>query len=602
MINEEYQFGLKIDEDSIENDEKILKMAMNNNNKKFRSLFEGIVNDYNSESAAYLAFCSILAYYTKDSEQIDRIFRRSKLLTPRWDEQRGEQTYGEIIIQKATDFVISKKEDDLKKLKSGENIDHLPKMLKQTDLHNSEIFISIFGNSLRYCKDFKKWFHWDNITWSAIPQERVLAFSEIAVKYIYQSADLEEDEEDKSRMRIWAKETAAIARRKAMVEGAQGKLIISSSLLDAKPDLFNCLNGTYNLKKQSFHPHNREDFLTKMSGVNYDPKAECSSWLGHLSLIFNDDAELISAFQELMGYGLLEGNPEEIFVFFYGAGKTGKSKTVFTIDKIFGDYGKTLPFSTFINRSSSSIRNDIASLIGVRFVVASESSEDDEFNTALLKQLTGGDKISARFLYGEFFEFTPACLLVLATNYKPIVKDWDSAFERRLWAIPFTVEIPEEKRDTHIIEKFTLEIPGIFNWMIEGLQRYHERQRLCDQPMQVKIACEEYRKEMNQVGVFLDTFMEVCPRNNSIEWLILRKDLYDAYIQWCKLNNEEAVSTAKFARELKKRGVSDGGYRLDRKKLCWAGVKTKSDLEQSIINELFKERRLAEAMKGINNF
>ncbi|MDD1728839.1 MAG: phage/plasmid primase, P4 family, partial [Methanospirillum sp.] len=450
-----------------------------------------------------------------------------------------------------------------------------PHELILTDLGNSEYFSAIFKDSVRYCSVWNKWYIWSGKVWHNDDTDQMLNFASDCVKQMCEDIKVRYHSPDNNHPAMkWAKQSASLPRRKAMLDGSKPLLSVIPTQLDSHPDLFNCENGTYNLANHTFRPHNKDDLLTKISGVLYDETVNCPKWEEHIDLIFAGNEELILAFQEICGYSLLHGNPAEIFLVFWGTGQNGKSKIFGTMEKIFGDYAKNLPFESFLSKKNSGgANNDIASLVGCRLVVASESDDGAVLNTGLIKLVSGGDKVTARFLFGEFFEYDPAYLLVLSTNHKPVVKDWDYALERRIWFFPFTVTIPEEKRDLHIMEKLEAELPGIFNWMIEGLKRYQIRGKLCDRPYDVIEATAEYRRQIDPVSAFIDERCKIIPQSANKEDMILRRDIYALYEDWSTKNNEAPVTQKKFANTLCSRGVKDGNYELHRKLKAWKGIR-----------------------------
>lgn len=446
-----------------------------------------------------------------------------------------------------------------------------------TDLGNSEKFVSTHGEDLHYCPEMDCWLTWNEHIWAEISEGAALNLAEPVLEQIRVLGHDEPDPDKKATILRWAKGSASLAKRRAMIDGSKGRMEVRINDFDNNPDLFNCSNGTYDLVRHEFREHAKEDLITKVSGVEYDPSASCPTWVSHLDLILFGDQDLILAFQEICGYSLLHGNPEEIFVMLVGEGQNGKSKTVGALLDVFGDYGRVLGFRSFAERKGNQVNNDIATLKGVRYVAASESNEHDILDAALIKGLTGRDPVTARFLYREFFEFVPGCLITFSTNDRPMIRKWDKAIERRLWYFDFKVTIPEERRDPHIDERLRQEIPGIFNWMVEGLKRYQERGCLCTRPESVLASCRDYQRDVNPVLTYIDERIEIEPGRIDPEFIMVRSVLYHDYFTWSEENHLAPVSPKLFASTLQKRGVEDGG--LLHRKRAWRGVRIREILE-----------------------
>lgn len=541
----------------------------------FDSLWRGDFSKYPSRSEADAALTCILAWYSKDFHQIDRLFRQSGLYREKWDR---------------TDYKIKTIEYALRKVpgqfdpnyrkpiphKTALISDQKPGSWNLTDIGNAERFVHWHGKNVKYCPTLKDWFIWNGCAWikDEINERDILAID--TVRRIYGEAEKEADEAQRTKLAKWATKSEDQNRRNNMLQTASSMLAIHHSLLDAKPDLFNLLNGTYNLKTHEFREHRQEDLLTKLAGVAYQPGATCPTWNNHLKLIFDNDEHLINSFQELCGYSLLSGNPAEIFIVAWGSGRNGKGKTFDAITHVMGDYAGNTPFSTFTVSKRGGGRGEaspeIVDMMGKRFIRASESEEGARLSEALIKQVTGGDLITARGLYKGFVTFKPEFVIFLQTNHKPVIRNWDQAIEARLWLIPFNTFILPEKRDYHILDKLIAEGPGIFNWMLEGLKRY-QKYGFLEMPEVVKKATEEYRKEQDTLGEFVSS---LCVKDG---WCY-RKHLYDAYYNDCLKNGVEPVSQNLFSKLLQSHhGVREGPRRNDGR--TWKGIRLKSDGDTS---------------------
>ena len=261
-------------------------------------------------------------------------------------------------------------------------------------------------------------------------------------------------------------------------------------------------------------------------------------------------ADLIAYLQRLVGYTLTGLTGEQMMAIPYGSGANGKSTLLETIAGLLGDYAQQTPSETLVATKNRGIPNDLARLRGARFVSAVETGEGNRLAESLVKQMTGGDRIAARFLYQEVFEFTPAFKLFLATNHKPVIRGTDAAIWRRIHLIPFDVTIPEAERDPNLKAKLAAEASGILNWALEGCRTW-QREGL-QPPTEVRAATAEYRGEMDVLAAFLE---DQCVEQAGAK--VQSSKLYAAYKTWCDENGEYAVSNKAFSLRLRERGVEN---------------------------------------------
>jgi putative DNA primase/helicase len=242
----------------------------------------------------------------------------------------------------------------------------------------------------------------------------------------------------------------------------------------------------------------------------------------------------------------------------YGTGANGKSTFLNVIMNILGDYATATPTETFMKRTNDSLANDIARLRGTRFVTTTETEQGKRLSEPLIKQVTGNDRMTARFLYGEYFNFLPTFKIFMATNHKPVIKGTDHGIWRRIKLIPFTTTISDEKQDKHLEEKLLAEKSGILNWLIEGVLRW--RVEGLKTPQVITSANDEYRSEMDIIGNFIK---DRCEQKPGVS--IKARELFKVYQDWCDENNEHASSERFFGLRLKELGIeqkrlSDGRY------------------------------------------
>lgn len=452
-----------------------------------------------------------------------------------------------------------------------------------TDYGNGQRLIRKYGDNIRYCTTFKSWFIWDNEVWKKDCNLEIERLADDIVQSINQEADSCKDPITQTELQKWAKKSGGLSHRTDLITSARPYVAITSEQWDADTNLFNCENGTLELDTLTFRKHRREDYLTKVARVKYDPDADCPIWEAHLSFIFNGNEEMIDAFQMWSGYCLLPDNREQIIFIPYGSGMNGKSATLNTMAHIFGNYARSIDPNTLMaskRSSGGSPRPDIVRLDGVRLITCIEGDEGDRLSEKLIKQITGGDTVVARTLFQEEREFKVGAKIWFATNHKPEIRGNDHAIWRRIRMIPFDVTIPMDKRDLKIEEKLQAEGSGILNWMIEGLKAFYKNGSQLVFPSKVQLATEEYRIESDIIGSFIG---DCCIIDTDAKEY--RSNILAAYYDWCKENGETPVSSKEFARELKERGV----WAYDKGRRRWGGIRVKTESDDVPLVDLNDE-------------
>jgi putative DNA primase/helicase len=310
---------------------------------------------------------------------------------------------------------------------------------------------------------------------------------------------------------------------------------------DQHPYLLNTPTGVLDLQEGKLLPHDPSLRLTRMTTAPYDPDADCPTFRRFLSEIFAGNERLIAYVQRLLGHTLIAGNPERTFIVLWGLGMNGKSTLVEAVAYALGDYAQETPPETFLALDGDDVRprNDLARLYAARLVTASEAKNRAKLDAAVVKRITGGDRIAARFLFREFFEFTPQFVPILRTNFKPRVAGDDQAAWDRLRLVPFTVRIPPERQDRRLLEKLKAEASGILKWLVEGCRIYLERG--LEDPPEVLEATARYRAEVDDLYRFLEERTERAP-DASVQASVL----YQAYKDWAQQEGAEPVEAKRF--------------------------------------------------------
>jgi putative DNA primase/helicase len=384
------------------------------------------------------------------------------------------------------------------------------------------------------------------------------------VRNIYGELYKTADYRDRLEIEKYAIQSESVRRRESFVKAASWILDLNASTddLDRNPWLLNVENGTIDLKTGELLPHRQEDMITKIARVRYDREADCPMWKQFIREIMDFKGDLIGFLQTAAGWAISGDTSEQSMFILYGTGANGKSTFLNVIMNILGDYAIATPTETFMKRNNDSTTNDIARLRGTRFVTTTETEQGKRLSEHLIKQVTGNDHMTARFLYGEYFDFVPTFKIFMATNHKPVIRGTDHGIWRRIKLIPFTTRIPEEKQDKHLEQKLLEEKSGILNWLIEGVLRWKEGG--LKTPAVIANATDEYRGEMDVIGNFIK---ERCVQGPGLS--IRARELFRVYQEWCEENNEHATSERMFGLRLKElcieqKRFSDGRY--------WQGI------------------------------
>jgi putative DNA primase/helicase len=283
------------------------------------------------------------------------------------------------------------------------------------------------------------------------------------------------------------------------------------------------------------------------------------------------DVALIRFVQKVIGYSLTGSTQEQCLFILYGAGANGKSTLIQTISTLLGDYSRQPPTETLLVQRGDGVRNDLARLQGARFVSAVEVEGGRRLAEVLVKQLTGGDTITARFLYGEHFEFLPMFKLWLAVNHRPIVQGTDHGIWRRIRLLPFTVTIPAAEQDKRLTERLQAELPGILRWAVEGCLAW--QQEGLEPPAAVNRATRDYRAEMDVIAAFLQDCCVLGPERE-----VLAGDLYAEYTDWCTQMGESPVSQKALSTTLRERDYTPGRRSSGR---IWRGIALKEETTET---------------------
>ena len=346
--------------------------------------------------------------------------------------------------------------------------------------------------------------------------------------------------------------TVASAKTVAAVERlakADRRLAATTAQWDARPWLFNTSGHTVELRTGNSRKPDAADYLSKQAACEAAPPGtDHPLWTAFLDRVTNDNGELQDFLQRFVGYCCTGLTTEHKFVFAYGTGANGKGTFLNTIAQTLGDYAAVADMNTFLASRYERHPADLAKLHGARLVVAQETQKGRRWDETKIKALTGGDRITARFMRQDFFDFDPTFKLFIVGNHKPRLRNVDEAMRRRLLLVPFTVEIPPGERDKELPHKLEAEWPAILRWCLDGCQQW---QRIGLAPPDiVRNATNKYFADQDNLQQWLDD----CTQDGGEFAFTRSADLFSSWKQWCEERNLKPGSEQALSETLADRG------------------------------------------------
>ena len=532
---------------------------------KFSRLWSGDWSGYSSQSEADLALCAHLAFWTgRDTSRMDALFRQSGLMRPKWDRKQSGSTYGKITIENAIAACREVYAPEIRPVRASGDFSHSSDVqtlanfkpeqgagrYAWNDIGNGNLFADYYKHAARYVPERKQWFVYSGGIWKpdigGIRVEQLC--KELADALMMHAISLPDGNQKQSFLKhlySWQRRP----RRETILKDAASVHPVSVSQFDRDPFLFNCKNGTLNLRDRSFHEHDPEDLLSKISGVRYDPEARSERWEQFMEQVMQGDRDKTAFLQKALGYALTGDTSHECFFVLYGpTSRNGKGTTMETFLRLLGDYGMTALPDTIAQKqraNGSGPSEDIARLAGARFVNISEPSKNMVLSSALVKTLTGNDTVTARYLNENSFEFRPQFKLFVNTNHLPEVTDSTLFSSGRVKVIPFERHFTEEERDETLKKQLAApeSLSGILNWALEGL--WMIRETGFEIPGAVREATESYREDSDKIGRFLAEAMEQDPGAET-----RTSTAYTVYQDWCRESGFFPENSRNFRRSL----------------------------------------------------
>ena len=459
-----------------------------------------------------------------------------------------------------------------------------------TDDANADLLLGIHGADIRYCPPWDKWLLWTGSHWRidarldidrlsadvprslrtraiTLTQEQQSLLERMAALLSQINADPAQRQGlTKEHSRLLARKKTiddeidwllklagkleGTAKRGCMLLATRHKVVVHHSDLDKSHFLLNASNGTVDLQSGKLRAHERTDLLTHDVEIPLNPTAAAPTWLQFLNSTFAGDADLIQFVQRAVGYSLTGDVREQMLLICHGVGSNGKSVFLNVLQKLLGALAFQAAPDLLMADKQRRHPTEQADLFGKRLVVCQETGEGRRFNETLVKQLTGGDTITARRMHEDFWQFKPTHKLWLSTNHKPEIRGTDHAIWRRIRLIPFNVKFTDDgpaRKDPEMEAKLTAELPGILAWAVAGCLDW-QRHGL-KPPAAVASATADYQAEMDVLAAWLG---ECCIVGKRFE--AKAADLYASYSQWCEQSGERPETQRKWGMRLTERG------------------------------------------------
>jgi P4 family phage/plasmid primase-like protien len=431
-----------------------------------------------------------------------------------------------------------------------------------TDAGNARRFVARYGHLLRYCAAWKCWLVYDGRRWTRDQTGTAERLAKALFIDLAREAAMLPEGPDRRALLKHAVNSESAKAVKATVELAksEAEVAVPPDVFDADVWLLNVLNGTLDLRTGELRAHDAGDFITKLAPTEYHPHAPAEHWEGFVKAVFGGSQELIGFVQRLLGCCCTGDTSEQIFPIFHGPGANGKSTlTDVVLDVLGSDYARVAPPELLMATRGDRHPAERAMLYGLRLVVAAETSEGGRLNEALVKAVTGGDKITARGMKENFWSFSPTHKIILCTNHAPQIRGTDEGVWRRVKSTPFPVrfwdpdvpprpgEVRSEglKQDKNLKPKLVEERAGVLRWLVEGCLAWRAHGLGC--PPEVQRATSEYRARQDVLGQFLAECCQVGPKDRV---RVKANVLYGAYKQWMENNGLSYISHPAFTQAM----------------------------------------------------
>lgn len=420
------------------------------------------------------------------------------------------------------------------------------------------------GRVIRAVGERERWLAFDGSIWTA--HEAATIARRIALETVVAKHAEIQDEKTQG---FYSAQRLTVGYPAVLVKGAaqDERLRRPQAEFDRGTHRLGCANGVLDLRTGQLETGRHDLWVSRSTGIDYDPAATCPRWEQFLREILPADDDVQNYLQELVGYLLTgETNVQKMWIL-HGRGANGKSVLLRTLLDLLGDYGQQAPRSVLLGgERHGGPRTDIVRLDGMRLVALTETDLEERFSESRVKELTGGERVVARPMYAEEVEFVPQAKFLLGTNNLPAVRGSDEGIWRRLVVVPFTTTFSTP--DPGLPEKLRNELPGILAWAVRGAQRFYANDRRLPTPAAFTAASSAYRNDQDQVSQFLDARCEIVDGA-----MVSSRDLQEAYIAWAREEGRvELPWQSSVATSLRERGFKRVRFGQDRR-YHWSGLR-----------------------------
>ena len=411
----------------------------------------------------------------------------------------------------------------------------------RTDYGNAERLVKRHGRDIRFCPGLGGWLVWDGCRWTRDETGEVMRRAKETVRSVAAEAAATDHEETRRALLAHSLASEKASRISSMVQLAQSEAGVPARIedFDGDPWALNVANGTIDLRTGAFAAARRESMCTRLAPVHYDPNATCPTFDAFIERV-QPDPEVRACLLRILGYSLTGVVREHIFPIHHGNGGNGKGTLRDVMLAVLGDYATEVPAALLMSKQRETHPTEKMVLRGARFASANETEKGRALDEPLVKLVTGGDPITARYMNKDLITFAPTHKLWLNTNHPPIIRELSLAMWRRVLLFPWLVDIPVEQQDTKLKEKLAAELPGILNRLLAACLEWQRRG--VDPPPAVRAATDAYKAESDPLGDFLEQCTTRKPANGKNVARVMAKELLDAYTGWATANGCEAMS------------------------------------------------------------
>lgn len=570
------------------NDDILTIARGSKNGRKFIDLYDNgdWFTKYPSQSEADYALFRIMAFYTQDEEQIFEMFE----LSPLWRREKNKRSY-RISINKAILEQHNKGEfyrasshnanrlsdiTGLRPINKQVDLETLLSERRPTDTYNAERLVANHGPNFRYVNEWGEFIIWNENKgfWECDKAMIHRLAIDSAISMYVDLIDIFDPDERNAWIRH-VRYSESLKGITAMIQSARylPNIGIKATSLDNRPWLLNFSNGTFDLETGEFREHRREDMLTVCLPFPYDTTATCPAWERFL-LRIQPDPDTQAFLKRFAGYALTGVVREHVLVVAIGDGSNGKSTFTRVLERLMEPYWIKIKAEVLM-LSPAGLKQgatpDVVMLKGKRLATVSEIAQGHRLNESLVKDLTGGDVITARALYQAPITFPQTHKLLMFGNYHPNVRGGDTGIWRRLKIVPFNEHIGPEEIDSTLPDKLAAEVSGIMNWAIEGCRDWQLNG--LGEPASVHEATKDYRRESNIIGKFIEEECIVFRRDEPEyeQSRIPSSELYARYTEWCRDNREPVIRSSQFGKSIKSMGYESIPTRAN--KVAYLGMK-----------------------------